>query len=267
MFCIFHKTNAVFILFVMRLLINNINFTNKIKGKYSFLITACLGIFTVALCVLFVFLIVGAGSPAPKTYNITLKNYTFYSVSLGRYQTIERANAEADKVIIRGGAGYIAQNKGYNVLASLYTNKNDALSVIKSLANSDVEAELFVIEIPKIYIKSAFDYSEILNSLFMPVDALCNLYYKIDGEGLALENAQNELANISKTLNITKAALEKQYDGNLKDIRIKAEFKVVLNYLDGLQFSESAEVLSLKIKQTQFKIIYGLIDLFNEIAD
>lgn len=236
------------------------------SNKYGVWITLALGIFTVALSLMFIFIIIGGGKNS-KQYNVKLNNYTYYSVSLGKYESLDAANIEAEKVIIRGGAGHVAEYKGFNVLASLYINKSDAEKVVQSLKKSDINAEIFIIEIPKINIKSSFDYSGFLNNLLDPLGTLCDLYFGLDGGSLSLINAQGELNKIVKTLNTSLMSFEKQCEGNLKDIRIKAEFKVISNYMVSLQTFENIDALSLKIKQTQFKILYGIIDLFKEISD
>lgn len=237
----------------------------KATNGRRLLVSVVLGVFTISLMILFIFLIINGGKPESERYNIKLKNYTYYSISLGKYDSLERANIEADKIIVRGGAGYIAEFKGFNVLAALYASKSDAESVVKSLKNSDINAEIFIIEIPKIYVESEFDYSDGLSKLVATIDSLCDLYYKIDGEALSLGKARDELSNIIKPLE--GYAISEKYADNIKGIRIKAEFKVMVNYLTNILMLESTELMSLKIKQVQFKIIYGVIDLFKEIAD
>lgn len=241
------------------------SFLKNISGK-RLLLSTVLGIFTISLMLLFLFLIINGGNSNSKPHNIDLKTYTYYAVSLGKYDNLERAKVEADKVIVRGGAGYIAEFKGFNVLAALYISKPDAESVIKSLKASDIEAEIFMIEIPKIYVKSEFDYSDSLNALFDTLEKLCGLYYKIDNRLFNLAKALEELNIVIEGLNQSLKIIEKQ-EKSITGVRIKAEFKIAINYLSNLLTYENADVLSLKIKQTQFKIVFGAIDLFYEIAD
>lgn len=238
----------------------------RINGK-RLLITSVLGVFTISLIILFISLIVKGGKPVAQPHNIKLKSYTYYSVSVGKYETRERAKIEADKIIVRGGAGYIVEFKGFNILASLYTIKADAESVAESLTASNLSAEVFIIEIPKIYVESTFDYSEVLNGLTIPFEPLCGLYYGIDGGSISLNEAKSGLMEIITVLSDLFVDFEKKQTYNIKGIRIRAEYKLVLNYLTNLLNFQNADDLSLSIKQVQFKIIYGIIDLFREIAD
>ena len=236
------------------------------RNKNGFLTVLILGIFTFVLCMMFIFLIIDGGKKSKK-YNVNLNTESYYAVCIGTYDTLSKASKEADNIIIRGGAGYIVENKGYNVLTSIYTNMADAQSVVEKLSNSQISSTVYKIKIPTINISGSFDYSDYLNGLLDIIDLLCDLYYKIDGESLMLFSATNEIDKLIKKLDMLLSLFGKNSENNMKDIRIKAEFKVVNNYLSSLTLCETADTLSLKIKQVQFKVLYGILNLLEEITD
>lgn len=250
-FCNFHICVIFFIKFYVR--------------RNSKFFTIGISIFVIALCGLFIFTIIGSSPSGIGSFNI--KGQTYYSVSFGRFENLAEASREADKIIVRGGAGYIVKDKGYNVLASLYKSKTDADSVAGYLKEANYNATVYEIKIPDIYLKTEFDYSKILNDLMLPLSWLCDLYYKIDDYEITIHSANSEINKIINNLNLSAANFEKRSLDGVKDIRIKAEFKVIINSLENLQLNFTLEDLSLKIKQTQFKILYGIIDLFAEIND
>jgi|GEM_PF-5276705 len=233
--------------------------------RNSKLITIGMGIFVIALCGLFIFTIAW-GSPSDPG-NVNIRGQTYYAVSFGRFENLADANKEADKIIVRGGAGYVVKDKGYNVLSSLYTNRADADSVVKYLKQSNYNTAVYEIKIPDIYLKTEFDYTKVLSELFSPLSKLCDLYYKIDDGEITVHASISTINKMINNLYISAADFEKQGLDSVKDIRIKAEYRVVINSLENLQNLFSLDDLSLRIKQTQFKILYGIIDLYNEIND
>lgn len=82
--------------------------------------------------------------------NIKIKKHNLYAVILGKYDDI----AEAEKVSltsnIQGASGYIWKDDKYMVIGNIYPTLEESQNVIKNLAESNYNTEIFTITFPEI---------------------------------------------------------------------------------------------------------------------
>ena len=102
------------------------------KNKTSFLLLFFIVIILLGLCI-FIY---------PKKSN----TIEFYFVEIDNFQTFKEANNLSLKINESGGAGYVYFDGKYRVLASFYSNYDNAKKVADNLKNDYTNATVFTME-------------------------------------------------------------------------------------------------------------------------
>ncbi len=110
---------------------------------------------------------------------ITVDAREFWFVSMGEYSELSEASSRAEAVVNSGGAGYLHGDEKYNVAASCYANKSDAVSVKERLTGEGETASVFSVSCPKIAIDKPKKNATLLKDLLARPAALFDELYSI----------------------------------------------------------------------------------------
>ena len=220
--------------------------------------------FSVNLCILFLCMMIF--KPNSSSDAVTTDKKEYYAVCLATFDSASEAKNYAEKVKNRNGAGYVVNERGYRVLASVYEKKTDCESVIQKLTAAGQECSLLKIEIPKVKILqtelSKTNITAALNLFYTTVENLYLLSLQIDTLKTTSEEAVAALNNYAK--NIIFSMLK----SDLVSIKIKAELTALKSNLTSLASSgNEGYILSAEIKYLQIKILYDVKEMLYEIKE
>ena len=161
--------------------------------------------------------------------SLKIDNSTLYAVTLGEYDTFEKAEQVALGATIQGASGFVWQDSKYYVIGNIYPTEKDALSVMENLKETNYNIALK--EIPFNSLKLDFSMYEnkdmqIVNKAFKVVDKVYNsLYnYSIDfdkGEvsHLAVSSYISSLRGEVKSIIIDVQNLLNKSSSDLKNLQ------------------------------------------------
>lgn len=95
--------------------------------------------------------------------DINIKKHSFFIVSLGQYDSYDKAEKVSLGSNVQGASGYIwnMDNK-YVVIGNIYKNKSDAESVQKNLKDTNYTVSIIEVEFPKIKLKFDYENKDVL---------------------------------------------------------------------------------------------------------
>ena len=249
---------------------------NKLPNKI-FLISIIL----VGLAILVFFANLFSGLITPGRINLNRGErysleHNLYSVELANTNNIGEANEISVNFKQQLAAGYVVNDKGnYHILASMYQNKSNAESVVQNLKDSGVDASIYEIKIPAIYLDLALENSEkeeLKNVLTLWYDTYENLYnisISLDKSEITKEQCSIEIINLKNDLQSKIATFNESLEvAKLTQvIYTKIYANMLLEKINELVEQDNLSTLySSKIKETYFKIIYDYISLKTELA-
>ncbi|MDD4211026.1 MAG: SPOR domain-containing protein [Clostridia bacterium] len=199
-----------------------------------------------------------------------------YAVELVSFDNVAEANEASETYKRQLAAGYVVNDKGtYRVLASAYKTRTNAESVVNNLKQSSIDANIFVLEMPSLYMDLDLESDEktALKDCFdMFYDTYLKIYdisIKLDKSEISLDQTKvgilalvDECEQVVNNFN-SKIAVPK----TSQVIYTKIYLNTFLDELTALsQKSQASTTYSGEIKETYFKIIYGYISLLTELA-
>jgi len=255
---------------------NNKKQKNKLPNKIFLTSIIIVGL---AILVFFANLFSGIVTPGRINLNRGDKyslEHNLYSVELGNTNNIGEANEMSVNFKEQLAAGYVVNDKGnYRILASMYKNKSNAENVVQNLKNSGVDANIYEIKIPAIYLDLQLENSEkenLKNAFkfwYETYEALYNLSISLDKSEITKEQCSIEMMNLKNNLqNKVNAFNESLKAAKLTQvIYTKIYANMLLEKMNDLLEQDNLSTLySSKIKETYFKIIYDYISLKTELA-
>ncbi len=88
----------------------------------------------------------GIGEEKDAKNAVALEGFEIYCAQIGMYTTQEKAELAAESAQKRGGAGFVAEDGYYRVLASAYRTEEEALSVAEKLGEQGYAASVYTIK-------------------------------------------------------------------------------------------------------------------------
>ncbi|PKK96089.1 MAG: hypothetical protein CVV59_00335 [Tenericutes bacterium HGW-Tenericutes-4] len=235
----------------------------------------------IALFILVFFANIFAGLITPGRINLNrgdryLQERNVYAVELANFDNIGQANEASLTYKQQLAAGYVINDKGtYRVLASLYQSRVNAESVIQNLKESEVDASLFNIKLPVLYMDlnlAAEQKESLKKSLELWYDTYVNIY----NISLALDKSEKTIAQCEIELLNLKTACEIKINDFYEKVSEPKNTQVIYTkiYLNMLQdrLSEligtdtTSTLYSSKLKEGYFRIIYDYLGLLTELA-
>lgn len=88
----------------------------------------------------------GIGEEKEAKNTVALESFEIYCAQIGMYTTQEKADIAAESARKRGGAGFVAEDGYYRVIASAYKTEDEALSVVEKLGEQGYAASVYTIK-------------------------------------------------------------------------------------------------------------------------
>lgn len=224
----------------------------------------------IALSIIIYFLLNSFGGDSGTA--LTVNGSEYFAVNMGTYADESSAKIQAEKVRARGAAGYIVSDNNYKILASCYTTKRDAESVIDSLKKGLVSASLFVVSVPKVHIQNISEgakdtltealsyYQKIYADLYAITVGIDTGALNAEGIYGALEALISGVSGVSGRLDNLSDS-----DSGARLAHIKALYVSVLNLLSAVNLYENYFDISVNLRYNYLRILYMFIELYKEI--
>ncbi len=220
-------------------------------------------IFTLTLCIMFISAM--CASP-PKSGELVWEKREYYAVSMGTFESHEPAITFAAGVKNRNGAGFVANDRGFRVLAAAYPTKRECESVLKKLSAAGQQCSLYKIEIPRTYISagslSQKELTRALESLLSASEKLYSLSLSLDTLKVMPEAARIKIKEISDGISPNLSC------GGIVCIRLRAELTAQKSALAELAESGFEGILlSAGVKHAQIRLLFDIKALLGELKD
>ena len=199
-----------------------------------------------------------------------------YAVELTSFDNIAEANTASEEYKQQLAAGYVVNDGGvFRVFASAYKTRANAESVVNNLKESDVDATIYVLEMPSLYLNLELErqQKEALKDCF---DMFYNTYSKIYDISVKLDKSEITLDQCAVEVLNTKNECEVIIDNFNSKVAVPKTSEIIytkiyLNtFLDSLsdlvEASQASTTYSGEVKNTYFQIIYGYINLLTELS-
>lgn len=247
------------------------------KNVFGKVFVLILSVACIVVCVLLASIISSAITVSGATSSSTYSSFTVYGISLGSYATSSAADATAEDVMQRGGAGYVYGKDGvYHVLASAYERENDAKLVKDNLSATYALCSIVEIEIPEpdfSRVSSQQQSKSFLSALSEIKNSFIKLYdisVSLDTKAIDETKAKIQIIEVKGNLDKTFEEVSKgnsSVDGIYYQT-IKNTFSKLENELTNLRNYESLNGISLsaKTKNTYITFLFelkGLVGLLN----
>lgn len=215
------------------------------KNNFSFLLIIFLIIILMSACILL----------KPKNKKV----FEYYIVEVDCFQTYQQAIELSNEINIRGGAGYIYFDSKYHVLASLYSNYDNAEKVCNNLIENYPNTNILTFSNDK-FVKLKNLNAKQNNSIENLINATNNILINL--ETLNLQYDTNKI-NQNKLKISVKNFLENFticYDDFLSSFKNKPKFNVVKKHTE--EISKSLEILTAQNNEiTSSNLKYSLISI------
>lgn len=158
-----------------------------------------------------------------------------YAVSLGAYDTEDKAEEIARNSNVAGAGGYVYfKDEKYHVLGNVYKSKEDAQKVLEGISQANYETSIIKLEIPKL--KSSFEgateedvslLKEGLSLLDSTFDTLYSVSLKLDTKQMTHIHASTEIQTLSTKWTVLQTKLENQIATHLCNATIIFKTRIV----------------------------------------
>ena len=189
----------------------SLGYNNEKKGKSKVI----LSIFFLIATIVALFFIANAFSNLLAFSTVTLydsnaiivKSYEVYMVEAKEFDDKESADAFANELKLRGGAGVVIYDSTYKVIASCYDSLEDAQSVMEKLRNEYETCSVYTLKLNKLKL-----YADATNEEFEGIDnalevfktsgsTLIDLAIKLDKGEYSSTEVKNKLFDLYENLN------------------------------------------------------------------
>lgn len=206
-----------------------------------------------------------------KLNKAEVKQSQYYAVQIGSYTSESQALTASQAIRELGGAGYIVMDGPYRIIAAVYPEEDQALSVMAN--TTQYASEKYIITVPEIAMNfSDKNIKEMVEKSLSQWDAI---YKKLYNHTIKLDKAQTTEAAI--LLDIQKAYddLNKHYSDynqltqeltRVEHIYIKNGLKGILATLKTLLNTNTDGKLSSDLKYAYTKILIDYKNLASELS-
>ena len=146
---------------------------------------------------------------------LTIKERTFYAVTMGEYDNKEDAERVAMGASIQGAGGYVWEGEKYFVVGNIYLAEKDAESVVTNLKESQYSIGIMSIHMPRVVL----DYSMYDNSDMGLVHNVYNIFGKVYEKlyGYSISFDKGEVSHLAVSSNISSLR------GEVKSLIVSAQ--------------------------------------------
>ena len=193
---------------------------------------------------------------------IYTEEINYFAVNMGSYQSQSEAEQFADRIRLRGGAGYVVKEKGYHVLAAVYRSREACENVIENLQKAKNECSLYTITLPRTALVDTLDrqsFERAYGLFFECVDTIYDIIIQLDTYEIENDQACELLLSLAKTLDPSFLK------SDMISIKCKAELTALSSSLQATA-NNPPDNLSVSLKYTEFQILYNLKAMLAEIA-
>ena len=137
----------------------------------------------------------------------TQKTFNFYFVEIDNFQTYSKAYNIAEEIKKQQGAGYIYYEQNYKVLATYFSEKKDAETVVNNLKENYPNSQVYILQINQNLklnnlSKKQIDIVKTLQqNLFQITSILSNSSILLDKQELKFNNFIFQFKEVLKNLN------------------------------------------------------------------
>lgn len=190
--------------------------------------------------------------------NLLVKQRQIYCVDAGVFDDYNTALVLGETIKKQGGAGYLyRQDKNYHVMLSAYPDKQSALRVIDNLCQEGVDANLCVITLEGVSLKTETDsltksVATALNLFYDCFDALYDLSIDYDTNVVSKSECINKIEQLKTNVEQSQKNLNTN-DSNAILVYLKLFLDDLLDELTNLQ--NCKDNFKAQIKATYFKSV------------
>ncbi len=201
------------------------------------------------------------------TENLDIKGVSIYGIQMGAFKDKKNAEALAQEIQDKGGAGFIIQDGTYyRVLASGYKDESDAQKVKEQLMEDKIDSRIFPIEVQGISLEITASQDKVrgVKEAFLKwmdsVDTIGDLSLKSDNAKMDIDDALGEVAAIRDEFMEMSNTLKKHDSGNGDNeiyqglIHLYEEGYKDLDEISRQNYANPVEFLS-EIRYTYIKMI------------
>ena len=202
--------------------------------------------------------------------NITAPERVYYALEVSKFSDKNSAAVYADSLMLKGGAGFIVNDRGYRVLACLYLEKSKCENVISSLKESGMSASVYAIKANKLSVKKPKDENQAkalengLNCFDNTIKSLYNLFISLDLNAIDHDGCRLRISALKNTINESVESLDNITESaKLKIINLKAELKLAETLLFKLSNFDNFSNVTAQIKYAliEVAVIYANVSL------
>ena len=234
---------------------------SKPKDLYGLLTRISLFV-SVPLVIFFCLLLFANPGEFSDPNTVYTQEVSYYAVDMGSFQTESEAKTFADRIRLRGGAGYTVKDKGYHVLASVYKSREACENVIENLKKARNECSLYTITLPRTALVDSLSdqqsFERAYGLFFECVDTIYAITIQLDTYRIENQEACAQLLSLAKSLDPSFLK------SDMVSIKCKAELTALSSSLQATANNPPAN-LSVSLKYTEFQILYNLKSMLAEI--
>jgi hypothetical protein len=198
------------------------------------------------------------------------KKTQYYAVQLGAFSSESQALTASEAIRELGGGGYILVDGPYRIIAAVYPEEQQAISVMANI--TQFSSEKYIITAPEIVMNfTDKKVKEMVEKSLYQWDAI---YKRLYNHSIQLDKAQTTEVAVLQDLQLIYGDLDKhlnEYDQLTKDlsriehIYIKTGLKRLLTTLKSLLNIRSNAQLSSDLKYAYTKILIDYKNLANQL--
>ncbi len=145
---------------------------------------------------------------------VSVKSFNVYAISLDTFEDKTQADSLASEIKLEGAGGYIINDMGYSVLASVYMSSQDAQSVLEKVLPVYENAEIKVISISRCELQSLSSKEEnkqvknALNVFKSTYETLYSIGINLDTSQITSAEAKVQITDLLNTVSATASAFK-----------------------------------------------------------
>lgn len=147
----------------------------KLRILWWFLFPCAIAV-VVLLAMFFSGLIAGGDLAFWHRYNLKIGSVTYYGLSFGTYDDLDKAKEVANGTVLQGAAGYIWQDSDkYVVLGNIYMSYDDCKTVIDNITGTNYSMNIYTIKVDNLR-KNLDEHEIVSDSYSYLIDTIKMLY-------------------------------------------------------------------------------------------
>lgn len=198
--------------------------------------------------------------------------FTMYAMQIGAYSAKENADAAAEDLKKKGGAGYVLHDGTYRVLAFGYGSQGEANTVKEQLKTAaSMDSSIYTVTVPRLDFKVTGEQKNLaavdsaFKSYISAKDKVGELAVKFDKSELTKEQVKTEMDAIKKEMQEKINAIDKLAGSDEKLGQFHSLSKDMIKLFEGLNDSDET-VFSANVKNIYVEMVCRYSDYVKAVV-